>query len=80
MPRSLLLLALLTLTPAVFAVDGPSTAKMPLDFELSDGHRFVTLAALPALPTVVTSGAPTARPASAKCPSLPPSPAPAGCA
>ncbi|NHC05887.1 thiol-disulfide isomerase/thioredoxin [Azonexus fungiphilus] len=53
MPRSLLLLALLTLTPAVFAVDGPSTAKMPLDFELSDGHRFVTLAALPALPTVV---------------------------
>jgi len=37
----------------VFAVDPASTAKKPLDFELSDGRRFVTLSSLPAVPTVV---------------------------
>ena len=37
----------------VFAVDLPSTEKTPLDFELSDGQRFVRLSELPAQPTVV---------------------------
>lgn len=45
--------SLLFFSAVVFAVDGQSTAKMPLDFELPDGQRFITLSALPAQPTVV---------------------------
>lgn len=37
----------------LLAVDTPSTARMPLDFELSDGRTFVALSALPPMPTVV---------------------------
>lgn len=36
-----------------FAVDRPSTAKIPLDFELSNGQQFVKLSSLPSMPTVV---------------------------
>jgi thiol-disulfide isomerase/thioredoxin len=46
-------IALVLFSSLVFAVDSPSTAKMPLDFDLSDGQRFVTLSALPAMPTVL---------------------------
>ena len=48
-----LFLLLALLAEPVFAVDTSLTAKMPLDFELSDGQGFVTLSALPAMPTVV---------------------------
>ncbi|WP_306606721.1 TlpA disulfide reductase family protein [Azonexus sp.] len=47
------ILALSLSAGPVFAVDRASTAKIPLDFELSDGHRFITLSSLPAMPTVV---------------------------
>lgn len=36
-----------------FAVDRLSTAKTPLDFELSNGQQFVKLSSLPSMPTVV---------------------------
>jgi len=53
MPKLLLILALLAQTSTALAADPRSVAKAALDFELSDGHRFVTLAALPAQPTVI---------------------------
>lgn len=46
-------LSLALVSSLVFAVDSPSTAKMPLDFDLSDGRQFVMLSALPPMPTVV---------------------------
>lgn len=46
-------LSLALVSSLVFAVDSPSTAKMPLDFDLSDGQRFISLSELPAMPTVV---------------------------
>ena len=53
MRRLALILSLLAQTSTALATDPPSVTKAALDFELSDGHRFVTLASLPAQPTVI---------------------------
>jgi thiol-disulfide isomerase/thioredoxin len=49
-----LILALAALSSTALAVDSRSTARPQLDFELSDGQRFITLSSLPQQLTVIS--------------------------